>query len=131
MTALPEPYYAEPANGVYLYNGDCRELLPLLVAAGRADPAADLLLTDPPYGNATSTANMAGRRGGRSGANFANARAVDHPPVFGDDAPFDPYMGSGPFLRAAKDLRLGYVGVEVEQAYCDRAVERARQEVLL
>lgn len=34
------PYYAE--EGIEIYLGDCREVLPLL--------SADLLVTDPPYG---------------------------------------------------------------------------------
>jgi len=37
------PYYA--ADGVTLYHGDCRELLPRLAVA-----AADVVITDPPYG---------------------------------------------------------------------------------
>jgi site-specific DNA-methyltransferase (adenine-specific) len=36
-----KPYYEE--NGITIYHGDCREILPLL-------PEADLILTDPPYG---------------------------------------------------------------------------------
>jgi site-specific DNA-methyltransferase (adenine-specific) len=35
-----KPYYQQ--EGITLYQGDCREILPLL-------PSADLLLTDPPY----------------------------------------------------------------------------------
>lgn len=35
------PYYEE--NGITIYHGDCRDILPSL-------PIADLLLTDPPYG---------------------------------------------------------------------------------
>lgn len=37
------PYYAE--DGVEIYHGDCREILPQLTAG-----SVDLLLTDPPYG---------------------------------------------------------------------------------
>lgn len=36
-----KPYYEE--NGVTIYHGDCREILPSL-------PKVDLVLTDPPYG---------------------------------------------------------------------------------
>lgn len=36
-----KPYYSE--GGITIYHGDCREILPAL-------PAADLVLTDPPYG---------------------------------------------------------------------------------
>lgn len=39
--SLPTPYYSE--NGITIYHGDCREILPHL------DPV-DVALTDPPYG---------------------------------------------------------------------------------
>jgi len=38
---LPKPYYDE--DGITIYHGDCRDILPHL-------PKFDLLLTDPPYG---------------------------------------------------------------------------------
>jgi site-specific DNA-methyltransferase (adenine-specific) len=38
--SLPEPYYSE--DGITIYHGDCREILPGLTA--------DALITDPPYG---------------------------------------------------------------------------------
>jgi len=38
--SLPTPYYHE--NGITIYNGDCRDILPQL-------PKVDLVLTDPPY----------------------------------------------------------------------------------
>lgn len=40
--SLPIPYY-DDGNGIVIYHGDCREILPLL-------PKVDLVLTDPPYG---------------------------------------------------------------------------------
>lgn len=42
--SLPEPYYQD--ESCTIYHGDCRELLPLIELVG----AADLVLTDPPYG---------------------------------------------------------------------------------
>lgn len=39
--SLPSPYYDE--DGITIYHGDCREILPHL-------PKVDLVLTDPPYG---------------------------------------------------------------------------------
>ncbi|MFO0807560.1 MAG: DNA methyltransferase [Gemmataceae bacterium] len=42
----------------------------------------------------------------------------------------DPFMGSGSTLRAAKDMGLAAIGVEVEKRYCVRAARRMAQEVL-
>jgi len=40
LTNLPTPYY--DCDGITIYHGDCREILPYL-------PKVDLVLTDPPY----------------------------------------------------------------------------------
>jgi DNA modification methylase len=76
---LPKPYYDH--GGITIYHGDCREILPLL---GRFD----LLLTDPPYGIGVATAHAKSGRFVRS--NPKRWRVIDHPPVHGDEAPFDP-----------------------------------------
>ncbi len=42
----------------------------------------------------------------------------------------DPFCGSGPVLRAAKDLGRKCVGIEIEERYCEIAVRRLAQTVL-
>ena len=68
-----KPYYH--ADGVWLYHGDCRELLPLIPEA-----SVDLVLTDPPYGLGDKW------NGGTWGAQemYADARQWDRPVEFAD-----------------------------------------------
>ncbi len=42
----------------------------------------------------------------------------------------DPYMGSGPVARACKDSGRRYVGIDIEERYCEISVKRLAQEVL-
>lgn len=40
----------------------------------------------------------------------------------------DPFMGGGTVLRAAKDLGMKSIGIEINESYCRMAVERLRQQ---
>lgn len=71
-----KPYYER--DGIVIYHGDCREILPTLDAS-----SVDLVLTDPPYGISLDTANRRRKRGLLAPSN-------DYAPVFMDDEPFDP-----------------------------------------
>jgi len=46
------------------------------------------------------------------------------------DVLVDPFLGSGTTIRAAKDLGLRSIGIEIEERYCDIAVGRLAQLVL-
>lgn len=46
------------------------------------------------------------------------------------DLILDPYMGSGPVARACLDLGRRYIGIELEERYCESAVRRLQQAVL-
>lgn len=47
-----------------------------------------------------------------------------------NDLILDPYMGSGPVAQACHDLQRRYIGVELEERYCEIAVQRLGQMVL-
>jgi site-specific DNA-methyltransferase (adenine-specific) len=73
------PYYYDEQAGIFIYLGDCRELM-----QGWTIPPCELLLTDPPYGIGLET------RYESKGKRSILAQNRDYPLVVGDDQPFDP-----------------------------------------
>lgn len=47
-----------------------------------------------------------------------------------DEIVLDPFMGSGTILRAAKDTGRRAIGIEIEERFCEIAVERLAQRVM-
>lgn len=78
----PTPYYDD--GQIQIFHGDWHDIVPSL-------PHVDLVLTDPPYGIAENTHRARAR--GRllpNGKRHQTVQGYDYPPVYGDDAPFDP-----------------------------------------
>lgn len=46
------------------------------------------------------------------------------------DLILDPYMGSGPIAKACADTGRRYIGIELEERYCEIAAKRLQQSVL-
>lgn len=74
-----KPYYEE--NGITIYHGDCREVLPSL-------PKADLVLTDPPYGIDYNPKRQ--RLGTQVGRNRERWNSREWDKIKGDKERFDP-----------------------------------------
>lgn len=81
--ALPEPYYDR--DGITIYHGDARQIVPLL-------DGADLVLTDPPYG-LMSTASRA------RPTNYQRARGAA-----AVEWDLEPFEGIEMLLEAAPDV---------------------------
>lgn len=122
------PYYARA--GVVLYLGDCRAVLPAL---GRE--AADLLVTDPPYGVAWQSGQRAAPFApiaGDADAAWVPAALSLESSSFPGELVLDPFVGSGSTLVAAVAEGRQAVGIELDEGYaqtaaarCDAAIDAA------
>ena len=69
--SLPEPYYCE--DGITIYHGDCRDVLPRLEAE-----SVTLLWTDPPYGHSNHDGDF--------NARLNEHRGIESKPIANDGA---------------------------------------------
>jgi len=152
-----EPYYHAPVAGITIYHGDCLDVLPTLSGIGAVvtDPPYSSGGAFRPRGGGFSNAAeyvVWGSKGPMIDAEVyppgifecAIEREREHiaqkpEPVMrwllgivpAGAAVLDPFMGSGTTLRAAKDLGLPAIGIEMSEQYCESTAERLRQGVLL
>ena len=80
--SLPTPYYEQ--DGITIYHADCRDILPLLEPG-----SVDLVLTDPPYGDAHDTDYTRFTGGIRHTSGRELFRGT-HKEIANDSEPFDP-----------------------------------------
>jgi site-specific DNA-methyltransferase (adenine-specific) len=82
------PYYEE--DGITIYHGDCREILPML------DLSECVIVADPPYGIGHPTDYASRGRGSLAGSRdygkpvWNHPRSNNYPMIAGDAEPFDP-----------------------------------------
>lgn len=72
---LPAPYYDR--DGITIYHGDCRQILPLL-------GQFDLLMADPPYGIGESSAKVESRNKYRKGLTASRSKSLAGQRDYGD-----------------------------------------------
>jgi site-specific DNA-methyltransferase (adenine-specific) len=77
--------------------------------------------------------------------NVNNGTGLDHPTIKHiwmvekcvsisskeNDLILDPFLGSGTTAVACQKLKRNYIGIEIENKYCEIARQRLRQQVLL
>lgn len=109
---MTEPYYE--GDGVVLYHGDCLEVTAWL--------AADVLVTDPPYGITWTQPEY-------NGSAAHDGIQNDGSTVAPSGVIADPFAGSGSTLVAARNLGRKAIGVEIEERYCEIIARRLDQAV--
>lgn len=97
---LPKPYYER--NGITIYHGDCRDILPHIPDAG-----VDMILTDPPYGHKNNDGDLIHNWEAALGLTKKGARAGDARPIQNDDAASSEALVKYVFSESARILKPG------------------------
>ena len=89
----------------------------------------------PPKSNVIVADNFRHGQPGKVNHPTQKPLSVITPLIFASSIPgqivLDPFMGSGTTLRSAKDIGRRAIGIDIEEKYCEIAVKRLAQEVLL
>ena len=110
-----KPYYE--SNGVSLYLGDCREVMPQL-------DLVHAIICDPPY-----ELGFMGKKWDNTGIAYDVSmwEKALCPPSGG--ILLDPFMGSGSTIIAGRRFYQHCIGIELEEKYIEIAAKRLSQEV--
>ena len=117
------------SNAVPGYNGRCLTTGDVLYAFGEWPPSQPGRRVIP--GESRGTSNKRLRIDHPAARKLLHALFVTRWWTDAGETILDPFMGSGTTLRAAKDLGRKAIGIEIEERYCEIAVKRLAQEVLL
>ncbi len=111
------------------YNGRCLVTGDFIYAYGSWPPSIEGRRVLP--GEVSATSKFRNKPDHPCARNYEHALWVLRWWTDPGDLVLDPFMGVGTLARAAKDLGRRFVGIELEERYCEEAVRFLAQEVLM